>query len=945
MARTEVLSINGEDLYPITKSEAVYHGSDKLSDVIGNTDISAIGDGTITGAVSDINDRIDTMKANFQTGCDKIASAITAKGGTVASNDMDGLIEGVTNAINSSSNSSNNGIQLLDDSELTDDLHLKTVRPPVVLPTTSFTHILNPIYGEPTTQYQDEIYYILNSSTYNNILYTVPGTKTTIGSSNGTSGSSSTPNIIYRKYEDDISDTYTTTARKITIGQSTLNGHSVNRFSSTIAINNDVSTVLMLNGDTTDTNLYYPYIAYSQSDQIYVYCITSISTDTHEVTNKVTHDITMSSFVSSCISAGYSELWSVMKDGVMHTYVILYEYSNTTYLYSITNLYELIYDGISVTERKIDVSGMEGSAWHPKLVSKNDITYILITNKISTTDSSTSTITYQFTEICYKINSDSDQVTLMDSIDIVSNTTKTIGMERCTTSDDMDILVYYYDNSNNKIIMGISIDDFGKLTTVDPITLQIDNGLCCRYNGRYHVFGYTNSLFSTGKYNDTNHTELKRASHYVINSDGTFHFIENTPFSIYISNSILTFTSNSHSIKRDISNDSITLAVSVIGTIFSYREDLSDNSIYEQKNLSGDINKYFYGAIIRSDNTYIYIFGGEANPWKWHRYDPSTNEFLDMGDLPVPIYHPYDDSADVIKIDGEKFYISSIYSGDNMSDLTYGSNYLYKLDGTSWVECNTGGCNIILNGTYYNYIYSTNSIRIKEQSESSYTVISLPSTPSGYSSYRENDVIVINNELYCIISFKKYGTFDGENKHDNKIYVYKIDISNATYTEIAYITLYTNSLSTVKYIVVNSDIHIFVDSSYISYTIEQSESEFNGRGIQEYIVSTSSSTITKSSDVIFASFDDIPFYFKNYTYGDNSFNIYARPNSNYKYFIGGELVPLYVNDELYFASQRNYETNFVLFKVKSIADESSKISRIADLTGLDITNLSSIFTV
>ena len=44
-----------DTVYPVSVSDAIYHDNTPLHLIIGNTDISGIGDGTLTGALSEIN--------------------------------------------------------------------------------------------------------------------------------------------------------------------------------------------------------------------------------------------------------------------------------------------------------------------------------------------------------------------------------------------------------------------------------------------------------------------------------------------------------------------------------------------------------------------------------------------------------------------------------------------------------------------------------------------------------------------------------------------------------------------------------------------------------------------------------------------------------------------------------------------------------------------------
>lgn len=109
-------------LYPNTVSNAVYHDSKTLDVILGNTDISSIGDGTITGAIDSINTDISTLKSNFQAGCSKIASAITAKGVNTASNaTIETLIANAKQIVGPSTSST------VDGKNITSDLKLQTI--------------------------------------------------------------------------------------------------------------------------------------------------------------------------------------------------------------------------------------------------------------------------------------------------------------------------------------------------------------------------------------------------------------------------------------------------------------------------------------------------------------------------------------------------------------------------------------------------------------------------------------------------------------------------------------------------------------------------------------------------------------------------------------------------------------------------------------------------
>ena len=49
---------DGTKFYPITQTGAVIHNSECLQDVIGDSDISTVGDGSITGAIQDNSEKI-----------------------------------------------------------------------------------------------------------------------------------------------------------------------------------------------------------------------------------------------------------------------------------------------------------------------------------------------------------------------------------------------------------------------------------------------------------------------------------------------------------------------------------------------------------------------------------------------------------------------------------------------------------------------------------------------------------------------------------------------------------------------------------------------------------------------------------------------------------------------------------------------------------------------
>lgn len=53
---------DGTKFYPITQTGAVVHNSECLQDVIGDVDISAVGDGSIKGAISNIINTIKELK-------------------------------------------------------------------------------------------------------------------------------------------------------------------------------------------------------------------------------------------------------------------------------------------------------------------------------------------------------------------------------------------------------------------------------------------------------------------------------------------------------------------------------------------------------------------------------------------------------------------------------------------------------------------------------------------------------------------------------------------------------------------------------------------------------------------------------------------------------------------------------------------------------------------
>lgn len=57
-----------------------------LENTIGNTSISSIGDGTVTGALSELNSNIVEFKVSFRDGCNTIVQAVTAAGQTPADN-------------------------------------------------------------------------------------------------------------------------------------------------------------------------------------------------------------------------------------------------------------------------------------------------------------------------------------------------------------------------------------------------------------------------------------------------------------------------------------------------------------------------------------------------------------------------------------------------------------------------------------------------------------------------------------------------------------------------------------------------------------------------------------------------------------------------------------------------------------------------------------------
>ena len=54
---TTIQDGNGKYVYPNTISDAVYHNKQPMSDILGTEDISGIGDGTLTGAMKEINDK------------------------------------------------------------------------------------------------------------------------------------------------------------------------------------------------------------------------------------------------------------------------------------------------------------------------------------------------------------------------------------------------------------------------------------------------------------------------------------------------------------------------------------------------------------------------------------------------------------------------------------------------------------------------------------------------------------------------------------------------------------------------------------------------------------------------------------------------------------------------------------------------------------------------
>lgn len=53
---------DGTKFYPITQTGAIIHNSECLQDVIGDVDISTLGDGTIKGAISSISNMINELK-------------------------------------------------------------------------------------------------------------------------------------------------------------------------------------------------------------------------------------------------------------------------------------------------------------------------------------------------------------------------------------------------------------------------------------------------------------------------------------------------------------------------------------------------------------------------------------------------------------------------------------------------------------------------------------------------------------------------------------------------------------------------------------------------------------------------------------------------------------------------------------------------------------------
>ena len=111
-----------DHLYPNTVSDAVYHDGKTLNTILGYTDISSIGDGTITGAIDSINDDISTLKTNFQLGCSKIAGAITAQGVNTASDaSIDTIIANARQIVGPSTDTTING------QTSTTDLNLQTI--------------------------------------------------------------------------------------------------------------------------------------------------------------------------------------------------------------------------------------------------------------------------------------------------------------------------------------------------------------------------------------------------------------------------------------------------------------------------------------------------------------------------------------------------------------------------------------------------------------------------------------------------------------------------------------------------------------------------------------------------------------------------------------------------------------------------------------------------
>lgn len=78
----------------------------------GNTDISGIGDGTVTGAIDNLHENVDEVRnaltnieTSFTDGCDLIMRAVTAKGQIPASNspsDISSAISNITTGVDTS---------------------------------------------------------------------------------------------------------------------------------------------------------------------------------------------------------------------------------------------------------------------------------------------------------------------------------------------------------------------------------------------------------------------------------------------------------------------------------------------------------------------------------------------------------------------------------------------------------------------------------------------------------------------------------------------------------------------------------------------------------------------------------------------------------------------------------------------------------------------------